>query len=71
MGNYYKFIVFSERGDVSVDLPNLKTTTSKVYDYCLGNTKVITTNHACLPIWYGQSPDVTEKVIKELKESVN
>jgi len=71
MGNYYKFIVFSEQGDVSVDLPNLKTTTSKVYDYCLGNTKIITTNHSCLPIWYGQSPDVTEKVVKELKECVD
>jgi dTDP-4-amino-4,6-dideoxygalactose transaminase len=70
IGNYYKFIVLSKQGDISVDLPNLKTTTSKVYDYCLGNTKVITTNHACLPIWYGQSPDVTEKVIRELKESV-
>ena len=71
IGNYYKFIVLSEQGDISVDLPSLDTTTSKVYDYCLGNTKVITTNHACLPIWYGQSPYVTEKVVKELKESVN
>lgn len=69
IGNYYKFIVLSEQGDISVDLPNLQTTTSKVYDYCLGNTRVITTNHACLPIWYDQSQDVAEKVIKELKAS--
>ncbi len=71
IGNYYKFIVLSKQGDISADLPKLKTTTSKVYDYCLGNTRVITTNHACLPIWYGQSPDVTEKVVKELRESVS
>ena len=70
IGNYYKFIVLSKQGDISVDLPNLQTTTSKVYDYCLGSTRVITTNHACLPIWYGQSPDVAVKVIRELKESV-
>jgi len=70
IGNYYKFIVLSKQGDIPVDLPNLKTTTSKVYDYCLGNTKIITTNHACLPIWYGQSPDVTEKVVRELIKSV-
>lgn len=66
VSNYYKFIILSKRGDISADVPNLQTTTSKVYDYCLGNTRVITTNHACLPIWYGQSPDVTEKVVKEL-----
>ena len=70
-GNYYKFIILSEKGDISAEMPHLQTTTSKVYDYCLGNTKAITTNHACLPIWYGQSPDVAEKVIKELEESVN
>lgn len=70
LGNYYKFIVLSEQGDISADLPSLETTTSKVYDYCLGNTRVITTNHACLPIWYGQSLDITEKVIEELRKSV-
>ena len=69
IGNYYKFIVLSEQGDISVDLPKLQTTTSKVYDYCLGSTRVITTNHACLPIWYDQSQAVAEKVIKELKAS--
>jgi perosamine synthetase len=67
MGNYYKFIVLSKDGVISQELPELQTTTSKVYDYCLGRTKVITTNHACLPIWYGQSEQLTEKVIMELK----
>ena len=69
-GNYYKFIILSKEGDISSKMSYLQTTTSKVYDYCLGNTKVITTNHACLPIWYGQSPDVAEKVVKELEESL-
>ena len=69
-GNYYKFIILSKEDDISAEMSHLQTTTSKVYDYCLGNTKVITTNHACLPIWYGQSPDVAEKVVKELEESV-
>ena len=69
-GNYYKFIVYNNEKPISEFLPKLQTTTSKVYDYCLGNTKVITTNHACLPIWYGQSPDVAEKVVKELEESI-
>jgi dTDP-4-amino-4,6-dideoxygalactose transaminase len=68
-GNYYKFIILSKLGDISTEMSHLQTTTSKVYDYCLGNSKVITTNHACLPIWYGQSPDVAKKVVKELEES--
>ncbi len=70
IGNYYKFIVLSKQGHIAEDLPNLKTVTSMVYDYCLGNTKIITTNHACLPIWYDQPPELTERVIKELRESL-
>jgi|GEM_PF-1202969 len=66
-GNYYKFIVLSKAGNISEYLPKLKTTTSKVYDYCLGSTYIITTNHACLPIWYGQSNDITMKVVNELR----
>jgi perosamine synthetase len=66
-GNYYKFIILSETGDIEKDFPALKTKTSPVYDYCLGSTNIITKNHACLPIWYGQSQGVTEKVIKELR----
>jgi len=69
VGNYYKFIVLAENGNIKDTLPKLETVTSKVYDYCLGNTKSITTNHACLPIWYGQPLDVTLKVLKELEMS--
>jgi len=68
-GNYYKFIVYSKRKPIAELLPNLKTKTSAVYDYCLGvPNDNITIKHACLPIWYGQSLDVTKKVIKELIE---
>ena len=70
-GNYYKFIVYSKRKPIAELLPNLKTKTSAVYDYCLGvPNDNITIKHACLPIWYGQSLDITEKVIKELLECV-
>jgi len=66
-GNYYKFIVLSKEGNISAYLPRLETTTSKVYDYCLDSTNAITENHACLPIWYGQSKDIADKVINELR----
>jgi perosamine synthetase len=66
-GNYYKFIVLSKGGDIAADLPKLKTMTSKVYDYYLGDTQVITTNHACLPIWYDQPAELTAQVVEELE----
>jgi dTDP-4-amino-4,6-dideoxygalactose transaminase len=68
-GNYYKFIVLAENGNVHDTLPELKTTTSKVYDYCLGKSHIITTNHACLPIWYDQPPEVAQQVVDELEMS--
>ena len=69
-GNYYKFIVLAENGNIQDTLPELKTVTSKVYDYCLGKSQVITTNHACLPIWYDQPPEVAEQVVNELEMSL-
>jgi dTDP-4-amino-4,6-dideoxygalactose transaminase len=68
-GNYYKFVVYNETKPINEYLPTLKTKTSGVYDYSLGNSKLITTHHACLPIWYGQENEVTEKVISELYTS--
>jgi perosamine synthetase len=68
-GNYYKFIVLAEKDAIETELPSLKTTTSKVYDYCLGESKSIVNCHACLPIWYGLDANIVSKVIKELKES--
>ena len=68
-GNYYKFIVLSANGSIEDALPELKTMTSKVYDYCLGRSHTITTNHACLPIWYDQPPEVAKGVVEELELS--
>lgn len=69
LGNYYKFIVYNKTKPINEYLSTLKTKTSGVYDYSLGNSKFITTHHACLPIWYGQENEVTEKVIRELYAS--
>jgi dTDP-4-amino-4,6-dideoxygalactose transaminase len=68
-GNYYKFIVYNEKEPIREYLSTLKTKTSGVYDYALGDSKLITTHHACLPIWYGQENEITEKVISELYAS--
>ena len=66
-GNYYKFVIFSKNNDINEYLPSLTTVTSNVYDYALGDSKGIRQKHACLPIWYGQDIEVTEKVLSELK----
>lgn len=68
-GNYYKFIVYNENKPINEYLPTLKTKTSAVYDYSLGKSRLITTHHACLPIWYGQEFNITESVIQELYAS--
>ena len=69
-GNYYKFTIISPDKKISELLPKLKTTTSKVYDYSLGNSKEIPSKHICLPIWYRLENSVLDKAIKELKESL-
>jgi dTDP-4-amino-4,6-dideoxygalactose transaminase len=68
-GNYYKFIIYSEKENIQLFLSKLKTKTSGIYDYALGNSINLTTRHVCLPIWYGQEAAITDKVIKELHES--
>jgi perosamine synthetase len=68
-GNHYKFIIYSDNEDILLFLPKLKTKTSGIYDYALGNSVNITTKHVCLPIWYGQEIAITDKVIKELRDS--
>lgn len=71
-GNYYKFIVYSPKKPIAELLPNLKYKTSAVYDYCLSTRNDnVSIKHACLPIWYGQSPDITEIVLKEIIECFN
>ena len=69
-GNYYKFTIISPDKKISELLPKLKTTTSKVYDYSLGNSKEIPSKHICLPIWYRLEDSILDKAIKELKESL-
>lgn len=61
-GNYYKFIIL---GDIA-EFARLRTKTSPVYDYALGRSTDVCRNHLCLPIWYGQPAEVTDRVIAEL-----
>lgn len=66
-GNYYKFIIYSNKDSIANTFPNLKTLTSSVYDYCLCECNDnITIKHACLPIWYGQEQTHTDKTLNEL-----
>jgi len=67
-GNYYKFIVYTPGVPTLEALPELKTTTSPVYDYDIGAPNSVALYHACLPIWYGQSQDVVDKVVGELRK---
>jgi len=69
IGNYYKFTIISPENNVSDTLPKIKTTTSKIYEYSLGNSKKIPERHLCLPIWYGLEENISDKVIKEIEES--
>jgi len=70
IGNYYKFTIISSNKNISDFLPKIKTTTSKVYDYSLGNSKEIPKKHLCLPIWFGLEENISDGVIKEIKESM-
>ena len=69
IGNYYKFTLISPNKKISQLLPKVKTTTSKVYDYALGNSKLIPSEHLCLPIWFELEESVSDKVVRELKAS--
>ena len=67
VGNFYKFTVISKDKTAIESYPNIKTTTSKVYDYALGNNKDIPSKHLCLPIWYGLDKPIISKVLSELE----
>ena len=67
-GNYYKFILLSERDDVEYYYDNIKTRTSPVYDYSIGKENNVAKHHICLPIWYNQNPEVTDKACNELSQ---
>ena len=65
--NLYKFILLSKSENPKKDFQNIKTRTSPVYDYSLGDdTSEITKRHICLPIWYGLENSVVDKVVSEL-----
>ena len=66
IGNYYKFTIISPNNEITKVYPNIKTTTSKVYEYALGKNKDIPLKHLCLPIWYNQDKSLTDKVLVEL-----
>jgi perosamine synthetase len=67
IGNHYKFTIISSKSEVTKEYPKIKTTTSKVYDYALGNNKDIPLKHLCLPIWYGLDKSITDKILVELE----
>jgi perosamine synthetase len=66
IGNYYKFTIISPLKKVLEEYPSIKTTTSKVYDYALGDNKDIPEKHLCLPIWYDLDKTTVDKVVSEL-----
>ena len=68
-GNYYKFTIISPKENILDFLPKVKTTTSKVYDYALGNSKEIPMKHLCLPIWFDLEESTINQIINEIRES--
>ena len=70
MGNYYKFTIISPEKNISDFLPRIKTTTSKVYEYSLGNSIEIPKKHLCLPVWFDLEEKISDGVIGEIKESI-
>jgi perosamine synthetase len=70
LGNYYKFTIISPEKNILDYIPKIKTTTSKVYDYALGRSKEIPTKHLCLPIWFDLEENISDKVVKEINESL-
>ena len=58
--------------NISDFLPKIKTTTSKVYDYSLGNSKEIPSKHLCLPIWFELEEQIlkVEESIMDLEQSI-
>ncbi len=65
-GNNYKFIITSD-DKISERYPQLKTKTSAIYDYIIGESNSVYDKHYCLPTWYAQNHDkIYEKVSLEL-----
>ena len=65
--NLYKFILLSRNENPEQDFHNIKTRTSPVYNYSLGDDKSeIINRHVCLPIWYGLEDSTLDNVVSEL-----
>lgn len=67
--NLYKFSLLSRSNDPHKEFAQIKTRTSPVYDYALGNDLAeVHKRHICLPIWYNLEEEQVEKVLLELRK---
>ena len=66
--NLYKFILLSRSSNPIDEFEQIKTRTSPVYDYALGNDSAeVHTRHICLPIWYELEDEEVNKIMLELR----
>lgn len=66
--NLYKFILLSWAESPEKEFMNIKSRTSPVYDYALGNdSEEIISRHICLPIWFNLEQEKIDQVISELE----
>ena len=65
--NLYKFILKTNKAEPKKFFQKIKSRTSPVYDYRLGNDpEEIANRHIRLPIWYGLDDEEIQKVLTEL-----
>jgi perosamine synthetase len=65
--NLYKFIILSNSKNPEQEFSVIKTRTSSVYNYALGNDPhELSRRHICIPIWYLLENEIVEKIISEL-----
>ena len=65
--NLYKFIILSNLENPAQEFLRIKTRTSPVYDYALGDDpQELSRRHICLPIWYLLEDKIVKKIISEL-----
>lgn len=66
--NLYKFLLLSRSSDPVREFEQIKTRTSPVYDYALGNDICgAKDRHICLPIWYQLEDELVSQVVSELR----
>ena len=66
--NLYKFILIARDDEHQKKIDQIKTRTSTVYDYSLGNDpENICNRHICLPIWYDLDSETINQVLSEIK----